>query len=376
MKKGPIKLAILLQDLEFGGTQRYVVNLLKYLNRDRFSPELWLLRGGDDMLPPAKETGVKIVRFSNSLHVVSPFSLFKLMFRIIQSKPQVLYTLTVVPNIWGRLFGRMGRIPVVVSGYRNIIAEPFERYLWRLSTRIICNAEAGRHFLVREFSANPEHIAVIPNAVDTAHFSPDDNLKSPDPTILYVGRLVDQKNPLNLLKAFKLVEKKVPEARLIIIGDGRLRNKLQRFIASHSSTSHLSTSKVQLLPGTADIATYLRNAWVFALASEYEGSPNVVIEAMSSGLPVVSTRVGGVPELVQNHKTGLLVEPGDFHGLATALTTLLTDEPQLKAMGRKSREIAMDIHSLKKAAHNTEQLLLDAVDTARKQKATRLTGVR
>ncbi|MCP4575705.1 MAG: glycosyltransferase family 4 protein [Deltaproteobacteria bacterium] len=364
MKKQPIRLAVLLQDLEFGGTQRYAVNLLKHLNRERFLPELWLLRGGDHMRPLAEDAGIKIVRFSESLEVVTPFAVFRLLFHILRSRPRILYTLTVVPNIWGRVWGRLARVPAIVSGSRNVIAEPFEKYLWRLSTRIICNAEAGRDFLVREFGTDPERIAVIPNAVDTEHFAPNNVRKAPDPTILYVGRLEEQKNPLNLLKAFRLVKNEVPDARLIIMGNGRLRSGLQQFIRSHSLDE-----SVQMLPGRMDAAAYFRSAWVFALASRYEGSPNVVIEAMSSGLPVAATRVGGVPELVQHRKTGLLVEPNDCRSLKTALATLLTDEAQRKAMGRKSREVALDLHSLKKMARDTEHVLWDAaLDVGKKSR--------
>ncbi len=128
-----VKLAVLLQDLEFGGTQRYAVNLLKHLDRGLFEPELWVLRGGDDMLPLARATGSEIVRFSQASWVDAK-ALAGLFLRLTRSTPDVLYTLTVVPNIWGRLFGCIARVPAIVTSLRNGIARQHERWLWRLSS--------------------------------------------------------------------------------------------------------------------------------------------------------------------------------------------------------------------------------------------------
>ena len=93
----PIRVAVLLQDLEFGGCQRYAVNLLKHIDRELFEPELWVLRNGDDMMPMAQETGTPVVQFSEASWV-DPRSLINLLRALIRSRPTILYTLTVVPN--------------------------------------------------------------------------------------------------------------------------------------------------------------------------------------------------------------------------------------------------------------------------------------
>ena len=184
-----IRLVVLLQDLEFGGTQRYAVHLLNRLDRDRFAPELWVLRGGDEMAPLLSTTGVPIVWLSKSSWV-GPRALFNLGWMLVTSRPQILYTLTVVPNIWGRLFGALTKVPIIVSSYRNAIAKQHEKWLWRLSSSIICNAIAMKNILVEQFSVNPDLVTVIPNAVDTDYFSPDTSQRDFRPTILYAGRLI------------------------------------------------------------------------------------------------------------------------------------------------------------------------------------------
>ena len=187
-------------------------------------------------------------------------------------------------------------------------------------------------------------------------------MKVAQPTILFVGRLVPQKNPLMLLRAFKGVSEKAPEARLIIIGNGPLKEPLQRFTDAHELGSSVS-----ILPGTMDITGYLRRAWLLALTSRYEGSPNIILEAMASGLPVAATRVSGIPELVRNGESGLLVEQNDHNGLAAAIITLIKDPSRLNAMGQRARERAVAARSLKKAAHATEQVLLDALAGSEKR---------
>lgn len=358
MSNKPIKLAVLLQDLEFGGTQRYAIHLLRYLNRDLFSPELWLMRRGTDMLPLAEETGVKIVWLSQSARV-GAVSLFCLLTTIRRFRPDILYTLTVVPNIWGRLFGRVSGVPVIVSGFRNVVAEPLERWLWRFSTRIICNAEAGREFLVQQFSVNSERLAVVPNAVDTSYFCPDEHYREPNPMIVSIGRLVEQKDPLTLLEAFRQMGHDLPAARLVLVGNGHLRETLQHYVGDHSLGS-----RVEILPGTSDTRSLLRRAWVFAMSSLYEGSPNVILEAMSTGLPVVSTSVGGISELVRDGETGFLIEPGNSADLAKALTNLLNDRERCRSMGNRARECMLHGHSAETMVRRTEQVLLDAAAEA------------
>ncbi|MCF6290727.1 MAG: glycosyltransferase [Desulfobacterales bacterium] len=351
----PCRLVVLLQDLEFGGTQRYALHLLKHLDRNLFSPELWILRGGDDMLPLARETNVRIIHLSRSARV-GPFALVHLFCRLLLTRPRILYTLTVVPNIWGRIMGTLVRVPAIVSGYRNLLPRQHEKWLWRLSKRTICNAEILRKIMTRRFSVPPDRIAVIPNAVDPDIFHPVSAPVDAPPTVLFVGRLVTDKDPLNLLAGFDLVQKKIPTARLLILGNGPLKKNLQRAISSRGLSS-----RVKLIAGTADIRPFLKQATVFTLpAVTGEGSPNVIIEAMATGLPVVATPIGGIPELVDEGRTGLLVKPNDPQALADALSRLLMDQHLRVEMGRRARERVLAHHSLNSMVRRTEAVFLEA----------------
>ena len=128
------------------------------------------------------------------------------------------------------------------------------------------------------------------------------------------------KDQATLIAAFCLIAGEAPGAELWIVGDGPLEGKLRR-MAEESPYS----VRIWLMSGQADVASVLRRADVFVLSSLRESQPNVVLEAMASGLPVVATDVGGLRRLVEPEKTGLLVPPASPPALAGALRRLLAD---------------------------------------------------
>ena len=356
----PYRVAILVQDLEFGGTQRYAIQLLQHLNRQRFAAELWVLRGGFDMAPSARASASRVIWFSKRPRI-EPSAVYRLGRQLISQPPHLLYTLTVVPNIWGRLLGRLARIPVVISGYRGLDPRQFESLLWPLSDRIICNAAALREKMILHHRVPSRKIVVVPNGVDGRFYRPVTKAVAADPIVLCIGRLVPQKDPVGLLEAFRLLTRKVAGARLILLGNGPMRQTLKRKIRSMSLADC-----VRLNAGVEDIRPYLAAARVVCLNSVSEASPNVLFEAMAAGRPVVATRVGGIPEVVQHGQTGLLVPPKDPVALANALARLLGDPQRAASMGAKAREIAVEQYSPAKAAMKTERVFLEALDAYRR----------
>ncbi|MFZ0930139.1 MAG: glycosyltransferase [Syntrophobacteraceae bacterium] len=351
-KSYPIKTVLLVQDLEFGGSQRYALHLLEHLDRELFDLELWVLRKGDDMAPMAMATGQKVVYLTRDSRV-TPRALSRLYSRLKKERPAILYTISPVPGIWGRLFGRIIGIPVIVSSQRGYRGQQYESLLWFLSDLIIANAEALKKSIVKIHGVDPNRIAVIPNGVDNDYYAPDGRPGDLHPTIVYVGRLVKEKDPLNLLRAFKQVLEKISEARLIVVGDGYLKGRFLRFIESNSLGEYVTH-----IAGTRDVRPYLSRAWVYALPSRSEGFPNAVLEAMSMGLPVVVPMAGGAAEPVQAGVTGLVVPARDPAALAEALVRILSDAELRNEMGLKGRERAVRHYSLRQIVKLTENALL------------------
>jgi len=350
----PINIVFLLQDLEFGGTQRYTLHVLKHLNRELFTPQLWALCSRTDMAPFVKELGIDPVWLSKTWWV-GPHSVARLAAKLLRHPPQILYTLTPVPNIWGRLFGAIARVPTIVSSWRGLYPRQYESWMWRLSARIICNAHMLKQVIVQRHAVPAHRIAVIKNGVNPEFYTADRAQKSAAPLVVYVGRLVHDKDPLTLVEGFRLTARRVPEARFELVGDGHLKGKVERFIRQHGLQS-----RITLIPGQSDTRPHLRRAWVCAMSSIREASPNVILEAMASELPVVAPRVGGIPELVEHRATGLIFEPQDPQGLADGLTELLTSEPDRVRMGTKARAKVLEFHTIERMVRETERVLLDA----------------
>ena len=152
-----------------------------------------------------------------------------------------------------------------------------------------------------------------------------------------VARLSPQKNHDLLLRAFAAVAEASPRARLLLAGDGELREPLT-CLAEELNIA----SRVHFLGNRSDIPEMLAACDVFSLASSQEANPLCVMEAMAAGLPVVCTRVGGVPELVGSRLHGLLVEPGDAAGLAHAMSAMMADSVLRAACACRAAERAVN----------------------------------
>jgi len=210
-----------------------------------------------------------------------------------------------------------------------------------------------------------ERIGVVPSGVDTAAYEVPAALREEvrrslgaapgEPLVVAMGRLHEQKRMDLLLDAFAAALPKVPSARLSIAGVGSLREDLEARARSLGIAARVS------FPGfRADIAPVLAAGDLFALSSDDEGLPYVVLEAMAAGRPVAATDVGSVGDLVVDGVTGRLVPRGAAPALAEALASLLADGAARERMGAAGRERARAAFPLEKCIEGTEAFLLNA----------------
>lgn len=203
---------------------------------------------------------------------------------------------------------------------------------------LVSPSEAVRSFLLSRYSYSPERVITIRNGWSGAplaqrHAKPNSQQKTP--TIVSVGNLRSQKDHLTLLDAFARVKKTLPAARLVLVGDGPMRDSVQ------SRAAKLGVeSSVELAGFAPDVWPYLSRANVFALASRYEPLGVAAQEAMAAGLPVVATNVGGLPEVVQDGKNGLLVPPADPTAMANALLRILLSPDTSSSMTSEALKTA------------------------------------
>jgi glycosyltransferase involved in cell wall biosynthesis len=179
---------------------------------------------------------------------------------------------------------------------------------------------------------------VLLRGVDQTRFFPSSQL-SADLRVLFVGDIVQAKGVFDLLAAWAKVKRTYPNASLTIVGPDCTKGLFHREMLSLGVDSSITLTG--LLPLQA-VANLMRQSQLLCLPSHGEGTPNCVMEALSCGLPVVATRVGGIPDIVEHEKTGLLVDKGDVDGLAAALVTLLGDARQCTRMGQAAQVFARE----------------------------------
>ncbi|MFN2427710.1 MAG: glycosyltransferase [Candidatus Binatia bacterium] len=234
----------------------------------------------------------------------------------------------------------------LVTSARNCKPEanPLRRVLlkaaFRASARVICNSCEMERYAQSYYGAPPDRTCVVLNGVDTERFGlprrPHDGLR-----IGTVGRIEKQKNLGVFLDAAALVLAARPDARFEIVGDGSLRGRFEAEVAERGLVGIVS------LPGTrSDVPDFYAGLDQFWLTSDWEGTPNVVLEALAAGLPVVATRVGGTPEVIDDGVTGILVEAGDAAGIASASLELAADPARAAKMGRLARSAAVERFSI------------------------------
>jgi colanic acid/amylovoran biosynthesis glycosyltransferase len=179
---------------------------------------------------------------------------------------------------------------------------------------------------------------------------PAPSARAPQPTILHVARLVEKKGTADLIAAFAQVVRTVPDAKLSIVGDGPLGPQLR----AQALSLGLADAVAFLGPKpNAAVLELMASSWVFCLPSvtgklgDAEGLAIVLLEAAASGLPVVATRHGGIPEAVLHENTGILHKEHDVEGLAASLTHLLRDERARHELGNNGRQRVLQHFNLR-----------------------------
>jgi glycosyltransferase involved in cell wall biosynthesis len=201
---------------------------------------------------------------------------------------------------------------------------------------------------------------LIPNGIPTDEYAPNPDTRAqwrqahgiePHATVLtHVGRFAPPKNHALLIEAFAQVRSDAP-LYLLLVGGGELENAVRDQVAALGLQE-----RVRFLGVRADVADILRASDVFVLSSRVEGNPMSVMEAMAAGLPVVSTAVGGVPELVREGVTGLLVPSEDARALAQAMQALVDDPVRRQAMGAAARQHAVAHFDIRHTVRMYEEL--------------------
>ncbi len=235
------------------------------------------------------------------------------------------------------------------------------------SPRLIAVNSRGAIRNMEERGYPTEKFFLLPNVVDTEQFTAAAERKPGPVRVLSVGRLVGAKRFDRLLDALASVRAESAELQAtgVIVGSGREREDVGPALLRQATGLGLLPEGLELRGAIEDMAPVYREADVFVLTSDHEGTPNVVLEAMATGLPVISTRVGDVPDLIEHGRTGFLVDPGDQEALTGALHELVGNASLRQEMGQAARRWVEDHRSPGQLPGFLSQLYERALGSAR-----------
>jgi glycosyltransferase involved in cell wall biosynthesis len=361
----PLRVCQLITELRPAGAERCVYELATRLDRSRFDVRVIALRGGtveDALRQAGVETAVLNVRSKwDFLKVRDLADLLR------RWRPDVLHTHLFHADLAGRFAARLAGVPHVVHTV-HVAERRFRpwQFAWANLAAGWCDRIVAVSRDVAEFHAERSGLprsayTVIPNGIDVAAYARDEiarnRLRSQwsvgDDHVVaaFVGRLDRQKGVDTLLRAVGKLSPRRPGLRLVIAGEGPLRNELESLIAELRLGSC-----VQMLGFVQDVRAVLSAADVFVLPSRWEGFGLAAAEAMAAGLPVIAGRAAGLRELVEEGRTGLLVDADDASDIAQAIDRMLVSSSDRASMGSAGARRVEDSFKIERNVTRHEEL--------------------
>lgn len=342
----PKKVAHLVEDMKVGGIEKVIAAIALGLDKRRYAVEIWCLAGGGAVAEWLIKEGVRVRIFSwQTYH--NPLNIIRLAMQLHKSQIDIVHT-------HGYYAGTFGRLAAIIAGISPVFAHVhtsdftlsrrhclIEKVLSFFTLKIICISQHVKGFVESQEGIRPEKTALVYNG--TGRFFEDaandplggsEKLTDDDFVIVSVGSLVKNKGHHVLIEAVRMLCLERPPIKVLIAGDGPQRSALQDLVDRCGLSS-----TVMFVGVVKDVRQVFGAADIFVLPTVHrEGLSLAVLEAMQHGLPVIASRIGGVPELVDDSVTGILVTPNDPRILAQAITTL-TDDKQLRCqMGESGRK--------------------------------------
>jgi len=351
-----IRIAYLVNAFSPSGLETYVLNLINHLDRDLFTPYLYIAYFPYEPYLKFLRRDIVVRQFNR--HKISDRVFYRNFYGMLKKdRIRLLHTNnwgTLVEGVFAKTFIPYLKLVYVQHGleynrfrnapiFKNLLRKIFGRISMKMIDEVVSVSHIGKIFLKNEWGAAKVH--VIYNGIDINRFLPESSLKrrhfklkENDFVLCSVGRIARVKNYLSLLKAFRILLSKLPEAKLLHIGriTEFIPDEKEQIISFIKENDLLE--RVQFIGVREDVHQILPLCDVFVLSSLSEGLSLSLLEAQSAGLPAVVTRVGGNPEIIKNGYNGFLVPVNDETLFAEAVYRLARDAELRFQMGVNARE--------------------------------------
>ncbi|MFA5576795.1 MAG: glycosyltransferase [Tissierellaceae bacterium] len=354
---GKTKVIFYLYALWGGGAERTIINIINNLSIDRYEIVLVLETIKIDEYSYLIKEHIKIHVLDSTNYQERIKNLINCINR---ENPDILFTTLNDNNIilaLAKLIGRL-KVPLVVREANTRSESGTTTFLNKLATyffynfiaaKVVALSQGVRDDLIQNFKIKKKKIILINNPIEINYIKKksdeivtDLSFSKGEKVILTVGRLVEQKDHATLLRAFRIVAKEV-DVRLVILGKGKLENQLKTLLKELGIEN-----KVIFLGFKGNPYKYMSMADIFVLSSRWEGFGHVIVEAMTVGVPVISTDCkSGPKEILGNNEYGILVPVGDYKAIAREVLVLLSDKKRHNYLRKKAYERVIDFRASK-----------------------------
>lgn len=373
-----IRILMVVTQGEMGGAQKYVYDLATSLNKEKYEVLVLMGEKNPELKNRLEAADIRVTLLDHLVRSIHPLedlvATFELRSAIREYKPDILHLNSSKAGVLGSLAGRLAGIHnIVFTSHGFAFLEPYsfvirKFYFWaeKLATvfrkKIICVSEFDRQAAFESKLGAKEKFITIHNGIDIS--KPQiTNTKfqiNSKPVIGTIANLYPTKGIKYLIEAAALLKTMIPDSKFIIqiIGEGRERKNLELRIKNYGLES-----TIFLLGKLPNASEHLRDFDIFVLPSIKEGFPYTILEAMAAGLPIVATKVGGIPEILIDKKTGLIVAPKNPQALADAIMNLISNPESGSRMGRKAQEIVKNF-TISKMVSATEKIYEEVLSRA------------
>ena len=358
-----------------GGMKTHLLALLAGLDTTRFTPVV-LCPQGTPIYKDVERTGVRVIPLNivDGLKPISDVKAALALRKILKElKPDIVHIHGAKAGLVGRYAVMSKRRPKVILTYHSFVCDErtgplqrklyafFERFFLKYTDRIIAVSQALKDELVADLRLPNDLITVIYNGIEFV-----DNLKISYnvPRIGMVSRLAPQKGVEYFVRAAALVMAQYPQLSVSIVGDGPYKPNLRAL-----ATSLSINEGVDFLGYKSDITEVLSTLDILVLPSLHETFGLILVEAMSQKVAVVASRTGGIPEIIEDGKTGLLTTPGDPHDIAEKIIRLIENRDYARQLSEAASESVRRRFTLERMVGETQSVYESTVTQRRKVRA-------
>jgi sugar transferase (PEP-CTERM/EpsH1 system associated) len=369
----PLRVLHVIDRLDMGGTEYVILKVMAGLGGGEFEHRVCAARGYNESLPHLQKMQDQIVVAGRN---ESKFQLllFHLAGIMREFRPHIVHS-----RNWGAIeaipAARLAGVPIAIHSEHGYIPDMLaglparqrviRRGAYAMADAVFCVTDELRNFHARQAWLAPERIQVLHNGVDTERYSPLPEVRrtmrerlrisSASLVLGIVSRLVPIKDHATLFRAAERLAAHKIDVRVIVAGTGPERERLDAIVKASSALA----GRVSFVGASENVPEILNALDIFVLPSLMEGMSNTILEAMSCGLPVAATRVGGNRELVQEGRTGVLFTPGDDAHLAGQIELLAANEALRSDYGAAGRRRVLEDFSLDKMLAGYRHLYRD-----------------